>query len=221
MRSCFSQLSSSLLNDEHEYDSISKNFPDFVWLIRDSQLQLPSGFDSPTAFLKENVLRRSSNAKEVTIEDYVVYAILRLFSSITCLTLPSPSADPSILSSIVEKQDLLNPKFKAELQCLIDYTKQHVRVKSLCGRECKNGTMWGELLSKFVDLVNYDDKLALTNTYVAAAESALSKLSTKLVEEYKCEMDKRTDKKFPMEEYSSGSGKEETLLSIHYSIWHH
>ena len=34
-------------------------------------------------------------------------------------------------------------------------------------------------------------------------------------------MDKRTDKKFPMEEYSSVSGEEETLLSIHYSIWHH
>ena len=219
--SCFSQLSSSLLlNDEHEYDSISKNFPDFVWLIRDSQLDLPAGVDSPTTFLMENVLRRSANAKKVTTEDCIVNAILRLFSSITCLTLPSPSADPNVLSSIVEKQDLLNPKFKAELQDLIDYTKQHVRVKSLCGRECKNGTMWGELVSKFVDLVNHDDQLALTNTYVAAAESALSKLSLKLVEEYKCEMKQRMDGKFPMEEYSSDPSVE-TLLSIHHSIWYH
>ena len=80
--------------------------------------------------------------------------------------------------------------------------------------------MWGELLSKFVDLVNRDDPLALTSTYVAAAESALYKLSQELVEEYRCEMQQQTAGKFPMEEYSSDPSVE-TLLSIHHSILHH
>ena len=194
---------------------ISKNFPHFLWLIRDAQLDLPVGVDSPTAFLKKHVLRRSTKKKS----DYVVDAIHRLFSSITCHTLSSPSADPDVLSTIVEKQDQLCPEFKAELKELIGNIKQHLRVKSLCGRKCKNGTMWGELVRKFVDLVNRDDQLALTSTYVTAAESALLKLSQKLVEEYRCEMQQRTAGKFPMEEYSSDPSVE-TLLSIHHSVFH-
>ena len=219
MHSCFSQLSSSLLTDEHEYDSISQNFPHFLWLIRDAQLDLPAGVDSPTAFLKKHVLCRSSNAKP-TKEDWVVNAILHLFDPIDCHTLSPPSARPDVLSSIVDNQHLLNPKFKAELQALIDNIKWKLRVKSLCGKECKNGTMWSELVSEFVDLVNHDDKLDLTRTYVAAAESALYKLSQKLVEEYRCEMQQRTAGKFPMEEHSSDPSVE-TLLSIHHSVLNH
>ena len=134
MCSCFSQLSSSLLTDEDEYDSISKNFPHFLWLIRDAQLDLPAGVDSPTAYLKKNVLRRSSNAKP-TKEDCVVSAILRLFDPIDCHTLSVPSARPDVLSSIVSNENLLSPEFKAELQDLIDYLKQKLQVKSLCGRQ--------------------------------------------------------------------------------------
>ena len=192
-----------------------------MWLIRDAHLQLPHEDGkpvTPTDYLKKRVLRRSSNIQP-TPEDYVVIAILRLFPDIISRILPRPSADPNIVKSLVENQHRLDEKFKAELQDLIDYIKQKLRVKSLCGRECKNGTMWGELVSKFVDLVNHDDQLALTSTYVTAAESALSKLSLQLVKEYKHEMELRLQGKYPLEENST-DGAKETLMSIHNSVLH-
>lgn len=209
---------------EDEYDRIFDNFPNFLWLVRDAlELPLSEGRAiSPTEYLKTRVLVRSNNPRS-TDRDEIVSAIFRLFPSVECRTLPRPSADPEIVTSMELKYDQLEPAFKEELVDLVDYIRSTVRVKKILNMQCNNGTIWAELLIRHVSSINSNKELVLENMYVTAAESALSKLSRKLVVEYKKEMKEALQGKFPMEEHeqdddSSKACPRETLLSIHNRI---
>ena len=221
--SCFSHLSSLIATrelDEDQYDRISDNFPDFLWLIRDAlELPLSEGKKlSPTEYLKKRVLVRS-NSRQSTDRDEVVSAILRLFPSVECRTLPRPSADPHVVTNMEQRHDALEPAFKEELTKLVCFIRCKCKVKKFFGMQCNNGTIWAEFVTKHVDLVNSDNDLMLDNMYITAAESALSNLSQRFITEYKKEMEEALHGRLPMEEHSQDdAGIEETLLSIHNRI---
>ena len=214
--------------NEDQYDSIYSNFPDFLWLVRDA-LELPTRDGQqipPTDYLKKYVLVRSSSRK-LTNLDEIVSAILRLFPSLECRTLPRPSADPKIVTNMEEKEDLLEPAFKEELCRFVEHVRSKMRVKKLPNMHCSNGPIWAELLIKHVESVNSDEEVVLGNMYVTAAESALLKLSQRLVASYKKEMEKATRGKFPMEEcsenvesvgQSEATCPSEALLTIHNRV---
>lgn len=203
---------------EDKYDEISDNFPNFLWLVRDAlKLPLIDGRQiSPTEYLKRRVLTRSNNRRS-TNRDEIVSAILRLFPSVECRTLPRPSADPEIVTSIELKHDLLEPAFKEEVASLVDYVRSIVRVRKASSVQCCNGTILAEMVEKHVNSVNSGENFHLENIYVTAAEAALLKLSRRLVAEYKKEMEERVQWKFPMNETAPDDCREktETLLSIH------
>lgn len=84
--------------------------------------------------------------------------------------------------------------------------------------QCNTGAIWAEMVEKYVNSVNGNSDLILENMYVTAAEAALSKLSQKLVTEYKKEMERSVQSKFPMEEHDQDNQRQsqtETLLAIH------
>lgn len=221
--SCFSQLSSLIFTKgmtEDKYDAISDNFPNFLWLVRDAlEPPLIDGRQvSPTEYLKSRVLVRS-NSRRSTDRDEIVSAILRLFPSVECRTLPRPSADPSIVTSMEQNYDRLEPSFKEELTILVGYIRSSVRVRNSSSMQCLIGAIWAEMVEKHVTSVNSDNEIVLENMYVTAAEAALSKLSQKHVTEYKKEMEEAVIK-FPMEERGQDDrgSQAETLLSIHNRI---
>ena len=215
--SCFSQLSSSInTKSTAEYDNIPNSLPSFLWLIRDSLLQLPAGVEDPTEYLKKCVLRRSENLTP-TSEDCIVSAIIRLFPSIECRTLPRPSVDPKIVTSMSENVDLLEPAFKEELSVLVDYIRKGLKVKSFADKQCSDGTILKESVEIFVKAVNSNGGLDLETTYFTAAETALFHFSQQLIAEYKKEMENSLEGKYPVEELSDDRSLE-TLQSIHVSV---
>ena len=205
--SCFSQLSSSIINKST--DNIPNSLPSFLWLIRDSLLQLPADVKDPTEYLKKYVLCRSENISP-TSEDGV---ILQLFPSVECRTLPRPSADQKIITSMNEYDNLLEPVFKEELSVLVDYIRKCLKVKSFAD----NGMMLKKSVEIFVHAVNSNRVLDLEATYFTAAESALFHISKQLIAEYKKEMENSLEGKYPVEELSDDKSLE-TLQSIHINV---
>ena len=203
---------------EDKYDAISDNFPNFLWLVRDAlDLPLIDGQRvSPTEYLKTRVLVRS-NSRRSTNRDEIVSAILRLFPSVECQTLPRPSADPSIVTTMETNHDLLEPTFKEELSSLVYYIRSRVQVRKSSSMQCNTGAVWAEMVEKHVSSVNSNNELVLENLYISAAEAALSKLSQNLVAEYNREMEASVGTKFPLEECDQDEHSE-TLLSIHNRI---
>ena len=213
--SCFSQLSSSLDTKSTE-DNIPNSLPSFLWLIRDFQLQLPADVKDPTEYLKKHVLCRSENLSP-TNEDCIVSAIDRLFPSVECRTLPRPSADSKIVTSMNENVDLLEPAFKEELSVLEDYIRKSLKVKSFADKQCSDGMILKESVEIFVHAVNSNSGLDLETTYFTAAETALFHFSQQLIAEYKKEMENSLEGKYPVEELSDDRSLE-TLESIHVRV---
>lgn len=205
---------------EEQYDAISDDFPNFLWLVRDAlDLPLINGQRvSPTEYLKTQVLVRSSNDRS-TNRDEIVSAILRLFPSVECRTLPRPSADPNIVTTMETNHDLLEPTFKEELSNLVSYIRSRVRVKKKnSSMQCNTGAVWAEIVEKYVSSVNGNSELVLENMYISAAEAALLKLSQKLVAEYNQGMEVSVESKFPLEVHGDQDDQPETLLFIHNRV---
>lgn len=147
--------------------------------------------------------------------------ILNLFPSLECRTLPRPSADRDIVTSMEQNYDLLDEKFKTECKDLVGYLLEKVRIKRFSTMDCINGTIWAESVTKFVDLVNHGDNFVLEDSYLTAADSALYKISQRLVAEYKGEIEAYLEGKYPIEEFApdeSGDSGTVTLWSIHKKI---
>ena len=115
----------------------------------------------------------------------------------------------------------LDHKFENELQSLIEYILQRVKIKDISGNPSTNGAIIAESFIYFVDCVNSDDSLTLDSTYITAAEAVLSKISCNLVNDYRREMTKALKGLLPMEEFeaeTSSASCRETLWSVHERV---
>ena len=95
--------------------TLSRHFPDFIWLLRDVMLQLPAAEDgqklSPTDYIIQQVFKHDTGTV-VSEADKVAVAIMTNFSSIECVMIPSPSVDPEVIQNIASRQQDLNPKIQ-------------------------------------------------------------------------------------------------------------
>ena len=133
-------------------------FPDFLWLLRDAILMVPPGCDgkpmTATDYLKKVVLKRGSVFEE-TANDRIGRAILTVFPTIECMTIQPPSADPEVMQDIVAKQDCLEPRFNEQVEHLIKYLLQKVRVMNgFVEGKLADGPLLAAMASKFVEVVN-------------------------------------------------------------------
>ena len=214
--------------DEDDDSLDLKNFfPDFLWLLRDAILTVPSGPDgkpmSPTDYLITSVLKRGKSFKEST-SDMVGRAILTVFPTIECMTLPPPSADPSVMQDIVTKQDLLSLQFNKQLNELVGYVLRHVQPKKGYAQgKVVDGPLLVTMTTQYLEAVNNPDAIpCITNTWRAAVEIRCKNVIDQMVQEYVHEMEmKVAEVGFPMEEDSPGDTdptKPCTLLGIHRMI---
>lgn len=222
--SFLSDFSTSLITRSSDNETnISSCFPHFIWLIRDAALQPTDKDDNPitpTEFLKTQVLVPSPSVKQ-TDQDRVIDAINTLFPSIECHTLPRPSVDKIILSSIAANEDQLELEFSSELQTFRDHVLGKIQVKLFSNQQCTCGLVMAELLTCYVSLVNSDSKIALEDAYVIAVEGILLKRAEVLTDEYRCEMERLLKGRYPMEEYvlnERDQQHETTLMTIHERV---
>ena len=217
----------SACNEEDDSLDLKNFFPYFLWLLRDAILTIPSGPDgkpmSPTDYLITSVLKRGKSFKEST-SDMVGRAILTVFPTIECMTLPPPSADPSVMQDIVAKQDLLSPQFNKQLDELVEYVLQHIQPKKgFAQGKVVDGPILAAMTTQYLEAVNNPDAIpCITNTWHAAVEIRCKNVMDQLVQEYAHEMEMRlVEVGFPTEEDSPSDTdlmKPRTLLGIHRMI---
>ena len=196
-------------------------FPNFLWLLRDAVLKVPSG-QTPTDYLKTVVLKRGKSFDE-TANDKIGRVILTVFPSIECRTIQPPSADPEVMQNIVAKQDSLEPRFNEQIEDLIKYLFQNVKAKSgFMDGKLVDGPLLAAMASQFLDAVNNPDAIpCITDTWQTAVEIRCKKMLDQMTQEYIEEMNvKIADIGLPMEEDSvskNDSSKPCTLFSLHRS----
>ncbi len=218
----FAKLATSIavrdVSSPESFD-LKNYFPDFLWLLRDAILTVPPGRDgkpmTPTDYLKTKVLKRGTSFEESTV-DKIGRSILTLFPTVECMTITPPSTDPSVMQEIVSHQDLLEPRFNEQIECLVKYLLQHVQAKNgFVKGKLVDGPLLATMATQFLEVVNDPDAIpCIADTWQAAVEMRCKKVLDQMAREYTSEMQgKIAEVGLPMEEDSDT--KPNTLFGLH------
>ena len=209
------------MRSSEEQINLKSSFPNFIWLIRDATLCVTDKNEkpiTPTEYLRTQVLV-SNHGGKLTDQDCTINAINRLFPSIECHTLPRPSAEVNILTSMSTNEDCLDPEFNNELCTFRELVLRKLKLKMLSNQECKNGLVMAALLTSFVGLINSGSKIVLGDAYSTAVEGILLKRLEVLTNEYQHEMEELLQGKYPMEEYTLNDNQDnQTLFTYHEKV---
>ena len=216
-------------NDEEDDDDsfdLKDHFPDFLWLLRDVILT-PTDKDgkeiTPKEYLLTNILKRSKKFKE-TANDEISRAIITVFPTIDCKSIPPPSADPKVMRSVEENQDRLSPEFNLQVEKLVEFLFQHVQGKrGPFPGKVVTGPILADMADQYLKAINDPDALPCINdTWQAAIEIRCQKEVELLLTQYESEMEEAISKVgLPMEEDSvddKDAKKPQTLFGIHRMI---
>ena len=209
-------------DDLHE-DDLKKHFPSFLWLLRDGQdFDMPKEGEhqlTPTEYLKNRVLVvKDENTDDVSSR--VKRALMTLFPSLECETLPRPSnpRSPELDHEFIES-------IEGSIQTILSQIKPKQGYKD---NVPPNGSVLAELAKQYVDALNSNTVPNLENSWMQAIYQDLRQFAERLEVEYEREMNETVRDKFPMEQgiiaippelgntdFASG---ECTLMSYHWSI---
>ena len=207
--------------------TLSKHFPDFIWLLRDAVLKFETVDGqqlSPTEYIVQNVLNHGRGKIEFEA-DKVAGAILTSFSSITCVAIPPPSNNSEVFQNIASRELYISPEFNKGVEAFVHHLYGHAKPK--CGYEGGSrvvGPLLAEMAIKYVEIVNEPGAIpCISDVWSATVDKECTKNMEELKNEYDVEMGTTiTRRGKPMEE---GDKRDEdmenptTLLGIHGKIY--
>ena len=181
-------------DDLHE-DNLKKYLPHFLWLLRDSSLKMPCDAGrqlTPTEYLTSKVLTiKDKNPEHVTSR--VKRAIMTLFPSLECHTLPPPPYDAEFPED--------DHRFLSEIISLFNHILQKITPKQGYNEGVHpNGSILAALAQQYTDNLNENKPPNLEWSWQSATEQYLIEFAQKLEDEYERDMNNAISSRLPMEE---------------------
>ena len=139
--------------------SLAEFFPEFVWLLRDFQLELTSADGRPMTadeYLEESLRPQPGASSAVLEQNATRAAITKLFLRRSCTALPHPTLGTSLPPSAVKSLPplaSLSAGFRAGVDALRTRVLSSTRSKSLSGVPL-TGPMLLELARSYVEAIN-------------------------------------------------------------------
>ena len=181
---------------------LQKSFPDFLWLLRDVELDMVDEDGetelSPTEYVTKYVLQRDNS-------DDIGGKILDMFPNFTCLKITRPLHSPKELHEYDDEAS----EFNKDVQYAIDHIKAQVKAKKgFEGHGTVDGPSLAILAKQFVDVLNTPGSFPdIERGWNAVVEHQLNVTVDGCVEEYSKELSSKTRGNFPFEE--------DRLMKIH------
>ena len=199
-------------------DHRQKCFPPFLWLLRDFLVCIPERYDTPTEYLKIEVL---SGDDSDSMKAAVLESLTQCFPSFECKTLPSPSTDAKVMANISTNLSELESLFNKGVDELSAFVKQNIKAKQLfdkTGTQC-DGPTFALFVKEITEAANSPDSIPdIDNTWKMVVESRCKAVQESLLVEYTKTMKERYDKISeggPLEEVAD----EKSLMKIHDTLW--
>ena len=216
--SIFTKLARSVIvQDDSRRVQDCKNFPPFLWLLRDFQFKVEdeSGKKlTPTEYLRDVVLKED--------ESGVCEAIGKFFVSFECQILPPPATDPEVLASLDKHREKVMV-FWTKVDSLVTSLKSVVQPKKVFdGSGVVDGCTLATLVEETTKAINDPESVpTLDNTWKLVVKSRCQVVLDELLEEYNSIMRRRykeASKGCPLEEVCAGDDGRQTLMGIHHDV---
>ena len=207
--SCFGELSQSIMiseslkNDDLHESYLKKHFPDFLWLMRDCDLELHNDAGeeiSATDYIRKKVLVLKSTGKtSLSARDRTVNSILTIFPKIECLQVTNPGSG----ISKPKKKNTIDRDFFLQIDAAIRHILTNVKAKHVGfnGTTAIDGPMLASLLEHYVDALNGPNTIPnLEVSYWTAVDTTIIDAILKKTDFYGKHMTTLVDSHLPMEE---------------------
>lgn len=188
---------------------LQKHFPEFLWLLRDVELDMVDNEDgetelTPTEYVTKCVFQRGKSAPDNSSND-IGSQILKMFPNFTCLKISCPQHEAEELLDYDDESS----DFNKDIQLAIDHIKEQVKVKrGFEGHGTVDGPSLAILAEQFVDALNTPGRFPdLERGWNAVVEQHLITTVEHCVAEYSKELRSKIHGKLPIEE--------ERLMNIH------
>lgn len=168
--------------DEEEF---AKNFPIFLWILRDFSLQLkdPQGNQiSPKQYLENALAVQKGNSEAVENKNKVRRLLKYFFPDRDCATLVRPTENEGDLQNLINlPDDKLRKEFIEQVNALKIKVKKKLRAKVVNGKKV-NGPMLASLCAAYTEAINSGKIPSIDNawSYVCKSqcEAALNEIQT-------------------------------------------
>ncbi|XP_023576090.1 guanylate-binding protein 6-like isoform X1 [Octodon degus] len=150
-------------------------FPDFIWAVRDFNLQLQCNDNFITAdqYL-EKALKLISGMQTKTVaqaSNSTRECIRKFFPKRKCFVFGWPTNNNSLLANIENvREDQLNPKFLEQTKTFCSYVLTHEKSKTLREGIVVTGNRLGALVESYVKAINSGAVPCLENTVITLAQ---------------------------------------------------
>uniref|UniRef100_H3A9Q8 GB1/RHD3-type G domain-containing protein n=1 Tax=Latimeria chalumnae TaxID=7897 RepID=H3A9Q8_LATCH len=207
---------------EENGQDFEKFFPDFLWTIRDFDLQLEHKGKKITEdqylfFVIKSFTGKSKRAKE---HNSPRRCIKKYFPSRKCIIFPQPTQSRNLgnLESISERS--LDQEFLMVTEKFCSYVYQKAKPKTFQGH-LVDSKLFGTFLKVYIDCIHSGNVPCLESTYRTLAERENKKAAEEAVKYYRESMDKiqfPTESIFELSEYHRNYEKEAIDVYMRRSI---
>lgn len=161
---------------EDDIDELAKQFPSFLWVLRDFSLKLEDEFKNPLKpkdYLEKGLAEQRGSSDQTEKKNRIRRLIKHFFQDRECCTLIRPMEEESGLQSLNQIDDSdMRPEFVQQIKDLRSKVFKKVKAKKLNG-QCLNGPMVIELAMAYVEALNTGKIPTIENAwdYVCSEEN--------------------------------------------------
>ncbi|XP_012371141.1 guanylate-binding protein 6-like isoform X2 [Octodon degus] len=148
-------------------------FPDFIWAVRDFNLQLQCNDNFITAdqYLEKALKLISDDKLSAQASNSTRECIRKFFPKRKCFVFGWPTNNNSLLANIENvREDQLNPKFLEQTKTFCSYVLTHEKSKTLREGIVVTGNRLGALVESYVKAINSGAVPCLENTVITLAQ---------------------------------------------------
>ena len=167
---------------KNNLEQLSEYFPHLIWTIRDYKNEKDSNI-----YLDENL---NKNGKGGNIK--------KLFPRRECYYIPSPT-DSADKNNNLAKEDasVLSPDFKGAITELFNKIKTTIKTKKINNFDIDGDSLFG-ILQNYIDSINDEENPIILKAMENVLLSKGKYSSEKIFDEFKTELNKQLEGKFPM-----------------------
>lgn len=143
--------------EEEDAEELAKQFPAFLWVLRDFSLKLVDSFQNPISakeYLENSLKETKGGSDMVARKNRIRKCVKHYFQERDCCTLVRPMEDEKALQQLNDTDDsTIRPEFIEHLNKLRNKVFKRVKPKKL-NNQYLNGPMVVELAKAYVDSLN-------------------------------------------------------------------
>ena len=175
-------------NSDSQFDSLTSNFPSFLWILRDFALKLEDSDGNkinPKTYLENSLSSQKGLSESIEKKNKIRDLLKNFFKERDCATLIRPVENEQLLQNLQTVDDSqLRKEFLDQINILNKKIFKKVKAKLLNGKAI-TGDMLADLCYTYTDVLNKDEVPSIDNAWTLLCKSECDKAISTGIDQFR------------------------------------